>query len=265
MSPRAPAPRLAGRVRSLAGVLILAFPLAPATQPVQARESYIVGVAEQDALPFLAVSSKSGDPEGYIPALLRAFARAAGVDFTFVALSDRRLAVELGRAEVDFALPLPASTAVAGEGVVLADFVEGVLVPPTLRGGPLNALGTLAHTRATSPPAAISDAAGAGLTVFQPPTVLATIMMGAYGRANALYGNVPVLRARLRAELDLDGFLVFDPSLPNRRLSYRLVAADRADVLDALRGWLARDRDAVAALRADHGLGGKDARWSGMR
>lgn len=242
-----------GFARGLA-MAAIAFALhAPA-----AAETIVVGVEDIDYSPHYAFVD--GRYSGYGAAVLDRFAAAHGLAFAYEPLPVARLFRALFTGAIGLKYPDdPQWLAESREGVPvaysapLAPYVDGVMTPPALLGRPIASVAALGIVTGFIAPG-WDERERAGLVSYANNGSLDRLVRQALlGRIDAVYGNVDVIRHRLRA-LGAENALAFDATLPHTRGAYVAASVSRPDIVAALSAWLAANAAEIAALRAAFAL-----------
>ena len=240
-------------MRNWLGALVLVG-LAMASSPLRAEPDLIVGVEDVDYLP--AYGWHNGVYGGAGREIIDAFAASIGTKPVYRPLPIKRLFAELVSGGIDLKFPdNPLWAAEAKQGVAIRysqpviDYIDGVMVLPDRRGAAIATLGTVAGFT----PSPWLDRIKAGSVTLKENLKLDSLLRQVLlGRLDGAYVSVAVANYTLDDQFRMPGALVFDPSQPYSRESYRISSAHRPDLVAAFDAWLAAHAAEVRAIKHRH-------------
>lgn len=236
--------------RVIGGICVLWAGLASAGQ-------YTIGVEALDYYPHYRADAK-GEFSGYARAVLDAFGKDAGHQFSYRALPVTRLYVEFTSGAVDFKYPDNAfwgGDAKKGVKVLysaaVTPYIDGLMVlPARVKATDIQTIGIVAGFT----PFPYKEALAAKKHSLQERTSLDQVLKGVLvGRIDSAYVNIDVGRHALKT-LGEDGKLQFNEAMPADRGNYHLSTIKHAPVLAAFDAWLQANGDRVKAMRREFGL-----------
>ncbi|MBC7905287.1 MAG: transporter substrate-binding domain-containing protein [Rhodospirillaceae bacterium] len=225
------------------------------TMPAQASpRELVVGVEELDYFP--AYSVQAGEYVGAARDILDAFAAANGYSLTYKPQPIKRLYAELLSGGIDLKFPdNPQWTTEAkgGQGIVYSNpvinYIDGVLVRPNLAGSGVDAIRTLGTVSGFTPFAWLDRIKDGTVQVKENPRMELLLRQAAIGRFDGAYGSLAVANHILDNVLKTPGALVFDPTLPHSRDSYRLSSRTHPQVVAEFNAWMAANAATVKAIK----------------
>lgn len=234
----------------------LAVVMMVACAPALAREHLVIGVEDLDYKPAYTMEGNSYG--GYAREFLDTFAAENGYSLTYRALPVPRLYAEFFNGQIAFKFPdNPNWSAGAKEGKAIvysgpvARFRDATVVPADKLGQPISTLGTVTGFT----PWVWLDAINAGkVRLSENADFSALVRQVLAGRIQGAYASIAVVNYQLDKVLDKPGALVYDPSLPNSLDTYRLSTISRPDVVAQLDGWMARNAERIADMKARHAV-----------
>lgn len=246
--------RLAGFLAGLACWAICGGPAA-AAEP----QALVVGVEELDYFPNYAI--RDGHYAGAARDILDAFAQSAGLRLTYRPLPVKRLYADLFTGTVDLKFPdSPGWNSVGKRGHAIRysrpvlPYIDGVMVRPDRLGKGLEGFAVLGTVSGFTPFAWLDELTRGKTRLVENAQITGLLKQVSTGRIDGAYVNIAVARYQLRALMEPDDRLVFDPGLPHAAGDYLVSTIRHGAVLDRLDAWLATHRDGVAAIRARYGL-----------
>jgi len=221
--------------------------------PAAARD-LVVGVEDVDYLPAYGWHGNSYG--GAAREIIDAFAAANGYQAVYRPLPIKRLFAELTSGGIDLKFPDNALWAPdAKRGVAVAysrpviDFIDGTMVTPKRKGRAVGTLGTVAGFT----PTPWFDRIKAGKVQLKENLKLDPLLRQVLlERLDGAYVSVAVANYMLDTEFRMPGALVFDPSQPYSRDSYRVSSVRRPDLVAEFDSWLAAHAAEVKAIKDRH-------------
>jgi len=237
-------------MRSWLGVIILAWSTMVAW-PAAAERDLVVGVEDVDYLP--AYGWRDNSYSGAARDIIDAFAAANGYRPIYRPLPIKRLFAELVSGGVDVKFPdnpLWGQDSKLGAAISYSrpviEYIDGVMVTPNRRGKTIATLGTVAGFTPTPWLERIKAGQVALKENLKLDPLLRQVLLG---RLDGAYVSVAVANYTLDTGFQMPGALVFDPSQPFSRESYRLSSARRPDLIAAFDAWLAAHAAEVKAIK----------------
>ncbi|CAG0962582.1 hypothetical protein BURK2_00820 [Burkholderiales bacterium] len=244
-------------IRSLFALAALCLALTAGLAKGQGA-NYVVGVEDLDYFPIYAMRDK--EYVGAARDILDAFAKYAGIRFTYVPMPITRLTSELVNASVDFKFPdnaywladLRKGKTIAYSQAVIA-YIDGVMVLPEKKGRPLAQFSTLGTVTGFTPFAWQSTLKEGRVRLIENPQMRALQKQVLAGRIDGAYASVAVANHLLEKDLKQPGALVFDASLPHTRSDYYLSSAKHPELIKRFDTWLKANAARVSAIKNKHG------------
>lgn len=241
----------------LAGMFLAAISVSNAS--AADRPPLIIGVENQYYLPLHQYAD--GQYQGFARELLDAFARDQGYTIEYRALPIPRLYASFFDGQVDLKFPDSPNWKQdqrKGRSISYSEpvvhYVDGVSIRPERRPLAVDAVRTLGTVSGFTPWAWL-DRIKSGKTALAENTSLdALVRQTLAGRVDGAYASVAVIQYQLDHVVRQPGALVFDPSLPASRDSYRLSSVRRPEVIQEFNGWLRQNRARIDALKKRHGV-----------
>lgn len=240
-------------------LLLLGPVLALAVTPASGQSGrYVVGVEDLDYYPIYAV--RGGEYVGAARDILDAFAKDAGLSFSYQAMPITRLTSEMVSGGVDFKFPdnaywladLRKGKNIAYSQAVIA-YIDGVMVLPANKGRPLPQFNTLGTVTGFTPFAWQTTLKEGRVRLIENPQMRALQKQVLTGRIDGAYASVAVANHLLRQDLRQPGALVFDPALPHTRSDYFLSSAKHPEIIKRFDAWLKTNAARVSAIKTKHG------------
>lgn len=218
------------------------------------RRELVVGVEELDYYPCYAV--QNGDYVGAAREILDAFAKARGYTLTYRPLPIKRLYAEMLSGGLDLKFPDNPNWAVdlkAGHELAYSkpviSYVDGVLLRPENLGKGIDSMRTLGTVSGFTPFAWLDRIRAGKVVVKENPRMDLLLKQVSLGRMDGAYASVAVVNYTLDSVLHTPAALVFDPSLPHSRDSYRLSSLGHAGVVAEFDAWMAANQAEVKAIK----------------
>lgn len=231
---------------------LLALPAAAQTN------TYLIGVEDLDYYPIYGM--RQGEYGGAAREILDAFAKDAGLHFTYQALPVMRLTSDLLNGAVDFKFPdnaywnadLRKGKNITYSQAVIA-YIDGVMVLPEKKGQPISQFATLGTVSGFTPYAWLGILKEGRVRLVENPQMRALQRQVLTGRIDGAYASVAVANHLLEKELKQPGALVFDPALPHTRSDYFLSSAKYPEIIKRFDSWLQANAARIAAIKAKYG------------
>ncbi|WP_371368625.1 transporter substrate-binding domain-containing protein [Pseudomonas sp. QL9] len=223
-------------------------------------QTYVVGVENLAFLPHYSTDAQ-GRYQGFARELLDQFAASAGVQLEYRPLPVSQLLPSLLTGEVD--LKYPDNPDWAGEeraghrlrySQPVVQYVDGVLVAPERVGQGVTVLKRLAVVDGWSPWGYEKAIDSGGVERLPSGDLRQMIQQALKHEADGAYFNVVVATYYLDNIRARPGALVFDPSLPHTRSSFRLSSERHPELIQRFDRFLVEHAADVAALKARYGV-----------
>lgn len=223
-------------------------------------QTYVVGVENLAFLPHYSTDTQ-GRFQGFARELLDQFAASAGVLLEYRPLPVQQLLPALLTGAVD--LKYPNNPDWAGDEKVghklhysqpVVQYVDGVLVAPERVGQGLPALKRLAVVDGWTPRGYEQSLASGTMQRLPSKDLRAMIQQALKREADGAYFNVVVATYYLDNIRARPGALVFDPSLPHTRNSFRLSSERHPELIQRFDRFLVDHAAEVAALKARYAV-----------
>lgn len=222
-------------------------------------ETLVVGVENLDYYPHYTFDG--GEYGGFGGAILKEFATAEGLTFTFRSLPVARLFQTFVDGGVDFKYPDNEKWAAdlkSGVTVVysapVTPYIDGVSVRPVDFGQPAESYDKLGIVAGFTAWDWLDRIQSGAVRLEENASLDALLRQAMAGRIRAVYANVAVVNGRLQQMGESDQ-LKFDDGLPHTKSNYHLASIKRPDVIAKFDAWMAANADRVEALRAEYKVG----------
>ncbi|HLO76367.1 MAG TPA: transporter substrate-binding domain-containing protein [Magnetospirillum sp.] len=245
---------------SLKGMALAVLGLcALAIQPAHAeRRDLVVGVEELDYFPCYAI--KNGEYVGAARDILDAFAKDRDYSLTYRPLPIKRLFAELVSGGIDLKFPdnpywstdVKQGRSIAYSKPVIA-YIDGAMVRPDTVGKGVDGVHTLGTVSGFTPFAWLDLIRAGKVVVKENPRMDLLLRQVALERMDGAYASVAVGIYHLENVLKTPGALVFDPSLPHSRDSYRVSSLTHPELVAEFDAWMAANQSLVKAIKARYG------------
>ncbi|MFZ5958535.1 substrate-binding periplasmic protein [Pseudomonas knackmussii] len=242
------------KLQGFGWAMVAALPLPALAQ------TYVVGVENLAFLPHYSTDAQ-GRYQGFARELLDQFAASAGVQLEYRPLPVSQLLPSLLTGEVD--LKYPDNPDWAGEEKAghrlrysqpVVQYVDGVLVAPERVGHGVTVLKRLAVVDGWSPRGYEKAIDSGGVERLPSGDLRQMIQQALKHEADGAYFNVVVATYYLDNIRARPGALVFDPSLPHTRSSFRLSSERHPELIQRFDRFLIEHAADVAALKARYGV-----------
>lgn len=219
-----------------------------------APRELVVGVEELDYFPVYSV--KSGEYAGAAREILDAFAAANNYVLIYKPQPIKRLYAELMSGGIDLKFPdnpywaadLKSGQTIAYSNPVIT-YIDGVLVRPDMAGKNVDAIRTLGTVSGFTPFSWLDRIKAGTVQVKENPRMELLLKQAAIGRFDGAYGSLAVANYILDDVLKAPGALVFEPSLPHSRDSYKLSSLHYPKVVAEFNAWMAANAATVKAIK----------------
>jgi len=220
-------------------------------------DEFVVGVENIEYYPIYA--KRDGAYSGYARALLDAFAERNGHTFTYKVLPIKRLFKDFIEGDIDFKFPdspywkkdLKQGKDVAYSDSVL-EYIDGVLVVPSLLGRGKDNLKTLGVLRGFTPWDYLDDIAAKKVNLKEVNSLESLVKMADAGRINGVYFNVIVAKYFLEHTIFDKTALVFDNELPHTRGNYYMSSIKHPKLIASFNQFMAENKSIVESLKAKY-------------
>lgn len=218
------------------------------------QKTFIIGVENIQYYP--QYSNENGEYNGYARELLDTFAKDKGYTFTYEPLPVKRLFGLFLKGAYDFKYPdNPHWSAKDKEGknVVysspVVDYIDGVMVKPENKGKGKESIKTLGLVMGFTAFEYLGDIEAKKMKTAENKNFTALLKQADLGRIDGAYANVAVAQHQLREVLKKPNALVFDPSLPHSKDSYRLSTIAHPTVIEEFNAWMESNKPNVQAIK----------------
>lgn len=220
-------------------------------------QNFTIGVEDIDYYPLY--SGAEGEYKGYARDLLDAFAKSKGYTFTYTALPINRLYKSFASGEVDFKFPdnqhwnpkIREGKTIAYSGPINA-YIDGILVLPDRKGMDKSQLKTLGLISGFTAWEYLDDIKAGKIALDENDNYQALLKKTLRGRVDGAYSNVAVANYQLREDLQKEGQLVFDPSLPHTKSNYFVSTINHPNVIQELNTFMQSNKKLVDELQAKY-------------
>ncbi|WP_325436724.1 substrate-binding periplasmic protein [Pseudomonas nitroreducens] len=238
----------------------LASILSPVISAPVVAQTYVVGVENLPFAPHYSTDAQ-GNYQGFARDVLDLFASSSGISLEYRPLPVDALLPALLSGEVDLKYPDNPDWAPeqkAGQTLrysqPVTQYVDGVLVAPERLGQGIGALKRLALVEGWTP-RGYEAPIQAGQISLAPSADLRQMVHAALKKqADGAYFNVVVATYYLDNIRAKPGALVFDPSLPHTRSTFRLSTVKQGELIQRFDRFLVDHAKEVAALKAKYGV-----------
>ena len=238
----------------------LASMLSPVISAPVVAQTYVVGVENLPFAPHYSTDAQ-GNYQGFARDVLDLFASSSGISLEYRPLPVDALLPALLSGEVDLKYPDNPDWAPeqkAGKTLrysqPVTQYVDGVLVAPERLGQGIGALKRLALVEGWTP-RGYEAPIQAGQISLAPSADLRQMVHAALKKqADGAYFNVVVATYYLDNIRAKPGALVFDPSLPHTRSTFRLSTVKQGELIQRFDRFLVDHAKEVAALKAKYGV-----------
>ena len=236
----------------------LASMLSPVISAPVVAQTYVVGVENLPFAPHYSTDAQ-GNYQGFARDVLDLFASSSGFSLEYRPLPVDALLPALLSGEVDLKYPDNPDWAPeqkAGQTLrysqPVTQYVDGVLVAPERLGQGIGALKRLALVEGWTP-RGYEAPIQAGQISLAPSADLRQMVHAALKKqADGAYFNVVVATYYLDNIRAKPGALVFDPSLPHTRSTFRLSTVKQGELIQRFDRFLVDHAKEVAALKAKY-------------
>lgn len=229
-------------------------PIAVCSTTVSA-ESYVIGVEKLAFAPHYSIDAQ-GQYQGFARDLFDLFAQKSGVELSYKVLPVEQLLPALLNGQVDLKYPDSdtwAQTQKAGKALIysqgVVDYVDGVLVAPQRLGQPIEQVKRLAMVNGWTPWGYQERIDAGQIELTYSDDLRQMIRQALKKDTDGAYFNVVVATHYLDNIRARPGALVFDPTLPHNRGSFKLSTLKHTALMQRFDRFLVEQKNEIAALK----------------
>lgn len=223
--------------------------------PAVLAQTYVVGVEDLPFAPHYSLDAE-GHYRGFAREVLDAFAADSGISLSYEALPVDQLLPALQRGEIDLKYPDSSHWAGAQKaGMTLhysqavVDYVDGVLVAPQRQGQALESIRRLAMVQGWTPRGYEQPIDSGQIQLSYSDDLRQMIRQALKKDTDGAYFNVVVATHYLDNIRARPGALVFDPTLPHNRGSFKLSTLKHTALMQRFDRFLVEQKSEIAALK----------------
>ncbi|WAC44013.1 transporter substrate-binding domain-containing protein [Pseudomonas sp. SL4(2022)] len=221
-------------------------------------ESYVIGVEKLAFAPHYSVDAQ-GQYQGFARDLFDLFAQKSGIELSYKVLPVEQLLPALLAGQVDLKYPDSETWAQAqktgkslsySQGVV--EYVDGVLVAPQRLGLPVEQVKRLAMVNGWTPWGYQERIDGGQIELTYSDDLRQMIRQALRKDTDGAYFNVVVATHYLDNIRARPGALIFDPTLPHNRGSFKLSTIKQTQLMQRFDRFLIEYQAEIAALKQQY-------------
>ena len=241
-------------MRLLFGILLICscFSLLFAEQ-----KEFTIGVEEQEYMPQYKM--QNGEFSGVASDILNAFAKSKGYKVKFIQLPVTRLLSAMTSKEVDFKYPdNPYWAADFRKGKTIyysdpvVDYIDGVLVTPENLNKGVAHIKSLGSIAGFTPFEYLDKIKSGAIKAYSFPNIEGMLIRGINAQIDGVYVQTSVGKYYLNS-IKKSGKLVFDPSLPHTKSSYKLSSAKHPEIIAEFNEFL-KNKELMKKIKSKYDL-----------
>ncbi len=228
--------------------------------------TFIIGVDDTEYYPMYGY--QDGNYVGFARELLDAFASDSGYSFQYRPFPILRLYKEfLVNRTVDFKYPdntFWKSDLKKGKQIhystPVVEYIDGVMVLPENKGRGIGSFKSLGTVLGFTPWEYLEAIQTGKIKEDSTTTYRGIIKKTIAKRIDGAYSCIAVLKYQLE-NMNMQGALVFDPSLPHTQSSYRLSSIKHPDIIQKFSFWLVKRKAFIDKLKEKYHVGVTPPDW----
>ncbi len=240
-------------------ILFLLAAIAPLANAESQQKTLIIGVEDNRYLPHY--SYENGEYIGFGRDVLEAFFKESQLDYQFRALPVARLFQTFLEQGVDFKYPdnsLWSADFKKGHDITYSEpvvsHIDGVSVLPENLGRDVDEIKILGTVRGFTAWSWINRIESGETILSENSSTKRLIQQAIIGRIQGAFANIDVIRYMQTHEMGKEEALIFDPSLPHTKGSYRLSTIAYPEVIEQFDLWLSANKKFVNSLKEKYGI-----------